>query len=529
MTWVLLQKELSRNWRTFLILGALTCLAVWTAVIQANAYGTGAGAFAGVGSGLFKIMLVAGLMLGHVLIATEYQGKTQLFLEGLPLPKWRMITMKLILGLGLACLYATGSVFIGWLAARGSEVVTANFLGILISSACGWAMFVTGFFLVTGFLGRYRIIIFATILVTILILFNTNVPVKDFPPYALIDSSRFGLERDLWPAHNLKITGAMIAGWILAAYILGLAKEGSLSSMLGEKMSYREKMFIGGAFGIGVLMLSNYIFTPKKGEAFSVPGAIVEEWEGVEVAISPEELDNPIDLEVSIASKLARRLAKQRDWLEIPKDEFPKIFVVEKSDIEEVERIDSEDVADQNVVLMYAGYRQKEYSDNRLLSWTLSYVLRKYSLGRVTQEDRWWIVCGLEGLWELEEATPELLAEREQMAVEAVKKHGLTIENLMDWSKYQEDAEWRSADAVAWMGMRKLVAEKGKQAVLKFAQATVLERVTREDSRAVAWHYINPVTPAFKTATGLELEDFTNLWREYILSFETQETEDETK
>ena len=122
---------------------------------------------------------------------------------------------------------------------------------------------------------------------------------------------------------------------------------------------------------------------------------------------------------------------------------------------------------------MYAGYRQKEFSENRLLSWTLSYIMRKHSMDRVAQEDRWWIVCGLEGLWELEEADGETIRQREQMALEAVKEHGLTMQNLMDWAKYQDDVEWRSADAVAWMGMRLLEEKLGKEVVVKFAKRSV--------------------------------------------------------
>lgn len=526
MTLVLIQKELRRNWPTFLMLGLFTWLVVFTIAYRVNADGTGGGAFPGVGWGLLYMMPISGIILGHVLISSEYQAKTQLFLEGLPLPKWRMITWKLVLGFFLACLYAVGSVLIGWLLAMGSEPVTGRFLGVLLTSACGWAMFSAGFFFVTGFLGRYRIIIYLTLAITLLLVINSTIPISDFPPYALIANSRFGFEREVWPFFDLKITAAIIIGWIAIAYLLGLAKEGSISSMLGEKMSYREKMFIGGAFGIGLMTLSPFLFEEPKGEPFAIPGAIEEDWEGVTVTISPEELNKPVDLEISIAAKLARRLAQARDWLGIPEADFPRVFVVEKSDIEEVERIDWDDVEGDNVVLMYAGYRQPEFTEGRLLSWTMSQVLRKNSKDRVTHEDRWWIVCGLEGLWEMEEAEPETIAEREQMAVEAVQKEGLTIESLEGWSLYQDDVEWRSADAVAWMGMRLLQKEKGREVVQKLAKATVTKPFTRKDARAVVWDYRNPVKPAFEAATGESLESFVEKWRNYILSF-SKETEEE--
>ncbi|MDF1812023.1 MAG: hypothetical protein P1V20_07410 [Verrucomicrobiales bacterium] len=522
MTGVLIQKELRRHWPAFLLLGFLTWSAIFIAAFRLNADGTGAGAFTGVGWGLFWLIPVTGIILGRALISSEYQAKTQIFLEGLPLPKWRMITLKLVLGFLLTCIYTMGSIAIGWLISMGAEIVTPKFLGIMTASACGWSLFVTGFFLVTGFLGRYRLIIYLTLALSIRMIRNSSIPIREFPPFALIDSSRFGLEKEVWPVFDLQVTGLIILGWIVAAYTLGLAKEGNISSMLGEKMSYREKMFIGGAFGIGFMTLFPFILNEPKPEPFDIPGAVEEEWEGVVVKISPEELEKPVDLEVAIAGKLARRLAKQRDWLGISKEDFPGIFIVEKSDIDEEERIDWEEIPEENVVLMYAGYRQPEFSENRLLSWTLSQVVRKYSKSRVSHEDRWWVVCGLEGLWEMEQTDADTIKAREQMAAKTVKQHGLTIDNLMGWSKYQDDVEWRNADAVAWMGMRKLEQTAGSEAVRTFARMAVAHQVTRTDGRAVAWDYLHPVTSAFEKATGESLENFVTEWRDYILSVDIE-------
>ena len=47
--------------------------------------------------------------------------------------------------------------------AGGSEVLTSTFLYILFSSAILWAWFLTGFFFMVSFLGRYRLIIMLTI------------------------------------------------------------------------------------------------------------------------------------------------------------------------------------------------------------------------------------------------------------------------------------------------------------------------------------------------------------------------------
>ena len=525
MNRILFQKELKQHGTWFLILGIMTWFIVMVISFGTNVEGTGAGEFTGTAMGLWIMIPICGLLISHYLITTEYQTKTQLFLQGLPLPRWRMIVIKLLLAFGLINIYAIGCILLGWLRSAGSEPVTPRFLGILLASSTGWASFVMGFFVVIGFLGRYRtVVLVAVVLALFIIGFSTSIPLGEFPPFALISVRRFGLERDAWPVHDIGMTWMFVGIWLVIAFALGMIKEGSIASMLGEKMSYREKLLLGGGVTMSFFLISNLIDTPPA-KPFDVPGAIEEEWDGVRVFISPEETGKEIDLEVGIASRLARRLARERDWLQIPKEEFPKIYIIEKSDIEEVERIEWENIPNENVVLMYAGYRQKEFTENRLLSWTLSQVLQKNSLKRVSHEDRWWIVCGLEGLWELEKASEEEIENRVATAVKAVKKHGLKLENIMGWSKYQDDVEWRAADAVAWMGMKHLQETLGRETVQRLAHRTVTKRFTRVDGRAVFWDYTHPVKPAFRDVTGISLAEHVENWRKYILSRDTKENE----
>jgi ABC-type transport system involved in multi-copper enzyme maturation permease subunit len=518
MTRVLWQKEFRQHWPWFILLGLMIWVMVVFTSFVFNAQGTGAGFFTGIGFGLWLMMPVAGLILSHLLVSSEYQVKTQLFLEGLPLPRWRMLAVKLWLALFLSLIYAASGVMIGWGFSAGTEPVTPRFLGILLASACGWSGFVFGFFFAMGFLGRYRGVIFLIIAVTLVVIMTTtSIPLGEFPPYALINHNRFGLEREVWPVSDLKWTGLMIAGWVALSLLMGLAREGSIAAMLGQRMSYREKMFVGGGIAIAALTLIS-IYDKPKPEPFDAPGAVAEEWDGVRVFISPEKEGEPVDLEVALGSRLARELARQRDWLGIPREDFPRIYVIERTDIEEPDEIDWETVADPGAVLMYAGYRERGFSEDRFLAWTLSQSLRKYSLGRVGHEDRWWIVCGLEGLWELEHADSIRLNSRIQQAVHAVREHDLNLETIMGWSLYQEEAGWRAADAVAWMGLRHLAETRGMETVQRLARATVTQPFDRVDGRAVLWDYTHPVKGAFRRATGVSLEDFVEEWKAAILS-----------
>ncbi len=515
MAGIFLWKEFRQHGGWFVLLAGLTWCLVLVASVGANIRGLGAGQLAGVGSGLWVMMPIASLILGHLLVSTEYRQKSQLFLEGLPLPRWRMITCKWVIALGLITLYAAGSVLVGWFFAFGTEAVTPRFIGIVLVSAMTWGGFTVSFFFLTGFLGRYRTIVWVSLGLTLLFLVtSTSVPVGDFPPFAVL--ARFGTEREVWPWEPIFWSWVMVLGGVACSFLIGLAREGSVAAMLGERMSYREKLFIGGGATLTVMSLLTFLESPRA-EPFAIPGAVEEEWEGVRVFVSPEDIDRPVDFEVALGARLARQLAGARDWLGLPPDEFPRVYVVEKSGIEEPERIEWELVADDPVVLMYAGYREAWFSENRLFSWTMSQVLRKISLDRVGHEDRWWIVCGLEGIWELDGADEKERDRRKTMARDAVKKHGLSPENLMGWARYQEDVGWREADAVAWMGMEYLAELEGMEAVRRLARATVTKSFAGVDIRAVIWDLTNPLGQAFRETTGRDLAEFVEGWREHIL------------
>ncbi|MEO0416050.1 MAG: hypothetical protein AAF226_13970, partial [Verrucomicrobiota bacterium] len=392
-----------------------------------------------------------------------------------------------------------------------------TFLGILLSSAAGWGMFCFAFFFLTAFLGRIRYAVFIAVGYLIVYLKAVSqVPLHEFSPFALL--TKFGLERTVWPVSDLLWTLGIVAGMMAAGFVIGLVKEGSIAAMLGSRMSHRERLFMIGA--ILITVFSTGFWEPKKAEPFAIVGAVEEEWQGAKVYFSPEDIDSPVDLEVRLASQLAKRLAEERDWLGIPEAKFPDVYVVERTDIDEPEQITWDDVEDEKVVLMYADYRHEDFTEGRLLAWTLSQTLKVHSLKRVSHEDRWWIVCGLEGLWELQSASEELLTERQQMAIQAVKEHGLTEEQLNGWSLYQDEVEWRHADAVAWMGLHLLREKIGDEKLKQLARGTVVMEVNRKDSRAPLWDLTHPVKSHFQKITGMRLSDFVTEWREHILAME---------
>lgn len=520
MVWTLARKEWRQHWVWLILLGIATALLVGVGGLVMMTSGMMAGIFTSACYGMLFAIPLAALILSNRFVHLEYQNKTQLFLEGLPLPRWKMISIKYGLCCFFICGYVVLSILLCWVFSFGSEQVTLKFLAIMLASGFGWALFWMSLFFAIGFLGRYRWVILILITaVAFVVNAKTSVSMSEFPPFTLVDPGTFGLDKETFPLQALKWTGILFLSLTVLSFVIGLAREGSVGSLLGERMSYREAIFVGGTVAV-IALNAMELSVPDSQLEPPIPNkAIHEEWEGVNVWVSAKDKKKKnVDLEIGIASDLARRLAEARDWLGMEADLFPKVFVIERNDLEEPEKIEEEILDEYNLLKMYAGYQQEPFSDNRLLSWSMSHILSMYSFNRVGHEDRWWIVCGLEGLWELTEADQKTIDKRIAMAVETVKNEGLTVKNLMEWHQYQEDAEWRNADAVAWMGFRLLKEKKGIDTVQKLARATVVKHVTREDSRPVFWDFANPVESAFEEITGITLDAFVEEWRAEILS-----------
>ncbi|MEM7601905.1 MAG: hypothetical protein AAF357_10885 [Verrucomicrobiota bacterium] len=512
MTGVLVRKELRQHGVWLAIILPITWLLFAIVTFATMANGMAGGVFYSIGQGLSFLLIIPTYLLCHLLIAVEFRNRSRLFLEGLPLSRVRLVMVKALLALTVGFVMSAGIILVGVLVSAGAEAISPRYFGILLSSAIVWTSFLIGVSFFLSFLGRYKIFVIIAILLGLAVFSNmATVPLSAFPPFGLIQ--HFGFERDQWPIEHQWQTVLITIGLFGAGFTIGLAKEGSVASLLGEVMSYREKMMLGAGLAIVFFALSPFL--EEKAEPFRIPGAVEESYEGVQVFVSPEDIDRPVDEDVSLAAFLAREIAENRDWLGISPDEFPPIYIVENTNLED-EMIEWDWVEGDRIVLMYAGYREEGFSKAKLLAYTMSTSLSVHTLGRADQENRWWIVCGIEGLWEMETADANAVTAREKVAYETIQEHGFSVERLMGRDLYSEEAGWREADAVAWMSFRYLEETVGIEKVQSLVRASVTHPVTRKDGRPVFRELIDSVPRVFSRETGMTLETFVDGAREYI-------------
>lgn len=200
----------------------------------------GGGGFEAVHLLLITVIPLVSLVLGQLLIAQEFRHKTQLFLEGLPLPRWRMLAVKF--GLGLVLILSAAAIaliYTGW-TARHTEAMTPRFAALLAARTAAWTLCVYTLCFAHAFLGRYRIFFGVAIAFGLFAMSSLDLSLSEFGPFALMDQ-RFSYERLIWPGKALAMSGALILLLAGIGFYLGLVRDSTVAALLAEKMSTRKK------------------------------------------------------------------------------------------------------------------------------------------------------------------------------------------------------------------------------------------------------------------------------------------------
>ncbi len=139
----LIVKEIFQHWTSILLIVLLLGVG-FVVVLSHGIMATDAGRpLDSLRTFLFTFLVLACLILGNRLVVGEYQAKTQLFLEALPLTRLGMIVTKYLMGLTIV-LFAALTAF-GIAAVLSSQIddLTSRFLSILLSKTLSLSIFIT--------------------------------------------------------------------------------------------------------------------------------------------------------------------------------------------------------------------------------------------------------------------------------------------------------------------------------------------------------------------------------------------------
>ncbi len=507
----LLEKELRQHGFTFaflivLLMGALV-------VIGANGMlnrSTGGG-FAALRLMIVFFAPLACLVLGQILIATEFRQKTQLFLESLPLPRWRMLAVKFVLGLG-SMLFATAlALGLAWLEARHSESMTPRFALLLALKTAGWTWFLFTFCFAHAFLGRYRIMFGVAVIFGLIYASQAGVELTEFGPTALVDE-RFGYERVILPGRALAITGALGLALAGLGFVLGLMRDATIAALLAEKMSGREKVFMVMLIFAALFVAVGQYDRSKAVEPVRIPGSMEAQRGVVRVAASAA-VDAPSRAETAAVEAAAHRVAEQlgamAEYLHCPS--FPAVFVVHRRDLEANEIVEG-DLKPTQGVLARVNLTAEKYDDAVLQEWLLRRTLLIQSGHLADRERNAWVLDGFTWWWvHSKHGTVDALDETARAAAQSSMPKEFSERQLREWYSTRKKLGEEKARLFAGTGLAILAREKGADAVRRFLGAMLGEHL-HADSRGWCYDMLHPAPARLRAATGWTEAELTREW-----------------
>ena len=447
---------------------------------------------------------LAALVLGQMLIATEFRQKTQLFLEGLPLPRWRMLAVKFVLGFAVLAGAIGAAIFAAWWQARGAEAITPRFATLVAVKSAGWVWFMYTLCFAHAFLGRYRVGFGLTLLFGFFALDATGVRISEFGPFALIDD-RFAYERFVLPGRALAITVAL--GFVLAAlgFALGLVRDATVASLLAEKMSSREKVFIT-FLTMTVVMIAGYLTEHHKtATPVQMPGA-TEAQRGVVRVFASAAVDAPTREETAALERVAQRAADELGALAeyLGCVTFPPVFIVHRRDLAGG-TVDSGGLKPAQGAMVRVNVTAKEFSERTFFKEIIRETILAHTGGLAGRERNAWVLDGLVGGWPWSRKAADT----------SFTFTKFSTHDLDRWLSLRRDLSEPRAKDFAAIGLAELARCHGEDARRKFL-AAMFGKARPADARGWFMDVIRSRNSRLRAAAGIGEEQLVAEWKEAL-------------
>ena len=458
-------------------------------------------------------LLLVALIFGQRLITNEYYGRTQRFLESLPVRRVRVVWSQYNFGL-VALLLVMAIVWgtLTWFAAV-EEPISSRFIGLMLARWASYTFALWGVVFVFALLGRLRLPLAAlTATLAYLVLSNTSLEFDRFGPLALMDSDLFAFERHSLPALEIAVTLAIGVVLLIAGMFLAGLREGSFVESLAHPMGVREKGFLLGlvvmALGAAVLLqpeppVEPFEFTDKR---VLRKGAI---------EVSYLEPGRAGDAE-RLANYLHQRIARLNKLI-VPRSANFKLRVGFNPSLDARDFRTGLNSSDQGVVA-YTNFANHPDWD---LEYFGSYVFHQWIAANANQElsieEGHWLLDGFSRWWASHGDTPApaLSGELEPLIVEALysmRGELPDVKSLEQWDRTTQLYGEIQAMTVAYFGWRVLADMRGHTAVVELARDE-FNRLQYHDVRDWWRRFKHPVEARFAKLTGVSLEVFVEEWQ----------------
>lgn len=392
--------------------------------------------------------VLTALILANRLVVREFSGRTQLFLETLPVSRLQMISVKWLTGALLLAIPMTIAFAVVLHVAAGKSLLTPRYIELIALRSGSFLLFAYALAFFMGLTGRYRYVLWGALIVTAFTMDSlTQTPVAQLAPFHVAASSMV-FERFELPLTDLVITWATTAFLIAATFVLALTAEGSLVFALSQRMAPREKVAVTVAV-LAILSLLGQAGARKPKPAFKLQDAVIGG-----SAIAPVAIGEADDVSDEAAKALADHMSADIQALQA----YLSLTAIPRMSVLPDESIDSDiymraTLPNSDGVVLRAALGAERFNENAFRTYALVEALDWYSHSRARREDRLWLLDGFTQWWSTREdsKSQQKLQLRAAAGWLVLHRDGATIEDqLRHWLLAREQLGECLSDGLAW-------------------------------------------------------------------------------
>ena len=456
------------------------------------------------------ILLLGGLSiltLANRLVVREYTGRTQLFLETLPVSRAQVVAVKWLTGAVLLAIPMAAGFAVTLQVASAQVGLTSRFIQLIAVRGGTFLLFGYSLAFFIALTGRYRYVLWgAHNLGAFAVNTYTQFPFEQWSPIALVSKSMV-FERLELPVADLMTTWLVTTLLIVATFILSLASEGSLVLALSQRMSPRERVVVTVAM-ISLVSLLGQLDARKPKPAFTLHNATTSGAGASQVAIArADKVTDPTAR--LLAGKMSSDLQELQSYLSL--SVLPGVFVLPDASIDS-DVFSRAALPSSDGVVLRAAISAEHFDQEEFRAYAVEQVLEWYTHDRAQQENRRWLLDGFTQWWIARACSTrqDQLTQRAALAARMLHFESTRLDaQLRDWLMVREQLGDCLSDALAWRAVALLVEELGPD---RFRRLTTMlfgkhlpddaRAPFRESSFNNAWRHADaPALPTF--AEGL--------------------------
>jgi hypothetical protein len=457
-------------------------------------------------------LVAAALYLGHRLVVAEHYGRTQRFVEALPVRRGHLALVKAVFGLLWLELWASFALLLA-VAGASTEPIGGRFLGILAARLGLYVFALWGVVFLLGYFGRLRLPLGAALVGLAFVLDRSTAwHLTSFGPLALVQRTTFAFERHHYPTGALVQSAAVGALAVAVAWALSRVREGGIVEALARPLSPRELSAIlvvacGGAIAFSALEREPAL--PPF--AFSTDRVLRDG--PVEIGYLEDELRPAAQ---ALAARLGPTVKAFSTALGVS---FPPVRVVHGPEVAvDLPRVVRSHPIE-GLVLRANLAASEPGAQTRIISLALHALIWERTRGRAGIEAKHWLLDGFSvhfADYGLGPAPPP--DEPDQTLLRALVATALVPFDETLLREYEHTAERLGddvTDALAASGWRILESRVGRDRMLALARAA-LTRPGTGDVRDYLHERRHPTSRLFEEATGLAWPAFFQAWRDEL-------------